>query len=482
MSCVRPDRLADYARGRLSAGRAEAVERHTQACPSCRAALGRVAAAQAAMQESLDAPVPDVGGVRTEATIRWLRVRPRPIARPVFLAAFGLAACAAGAVLWIGRSSTVSAPLAPPQVASVRPPAPAADKLRALITLVGGEVSLTRGGSSAPLLPSALLESGDRVVTAPSGRVAAQWGEGSGLLLGGGAELELAELTRPRQRLELKRGKIDVRVGAGQPGESLQVLAPAHVVTVKGTWFTVAADASRTTVEVFEGVVEVTERDGSATTLLRAPATAVFGRGRAATSPLDPREAAARRSKSELNLVPFAAGGPRAALDSSALISVRSEPEGALAIDGVELGPTPVAVRRPLGRHYIEVTRAQFRPIRRWINLGLETGELRPALVRAEVPPDPASGPVSVEAMVHERGRQIRACYERSLKRDPTLAGTVSLRLRVGDAGQVTSVRVEDSTLEDPQVGDCLRHEAAGWSFKTGRNATVVYPFVFRPQ
>ena len=84
--------------------------------------------------------------------------------------------------------------------------------------------------------------------------------------------------------------------------------------------------------------------------------------------------------------------------------------------------------------------------------------------------------------MVRRRGTQIRACYERRLKRDPSLAGTVSLRLRVGDAGQVTRVDVEGSTLPDPLVAECLRREAAGWSFSQGRNATVVYPFVFRSQ
>ncbi|HZS41995.1 MAG TPA: AgmX/PglI C-terminal domain-containing protein [Polyangia bacterium] len=479
MSCLRADRLADYAGGKLSSGATATVEKHVQACARCRTALARVQAAQDVMRESLELPVPDVGGVRTEATIRWLRVRPQPPARPAFVVALGLAACAAGALLLVGREPA-KVPIAPPKIAVAPPVRPAAVRLQALITLLGGDVSLDRAGRVTPLQASALVEGGDRMVTAPGARVAAQWGEGSGWLLGPDAELALAELTPLSQKLELERGKIEVRVGARRPGETMQVSAPAHVITVRGTWFTVAADASRTTVEVFEGVVEVTERGGTATTLLRAPATAVFGRGRSSTSPLDPREADARRLRSQLNLLPFAAG-LHGALDASALLAVRSEPEGALAVDGVDLGATPLAVRRPLGRHYVELTRAQWKPIRRWVSLGPETGELRLALVRAETIPEP-SGPVAVEQMVRERGRQIRACYERSLKRDPTLAGTVSLRLRVGDAGQVTGVRVEDSTLEDPQVADCLRHEAAGWSFKTGRNATVVYPFVFRPQ
>ena len=164
-------------------------------------------------------------------------------------------------------------------------------------------------------------------------------------------------------------------------------------------------------------------------------------------------------------------------------MTINSDPAGTLAVDGVELGPTPLQARGTLGRHYIEIARRGFQPLRRWVTLGPETGEVRVALVKAaELNADPASVPVEIESMIRARGSQIRGCYERRLKRDPTLAGTVSLRLKVGDAGQVRQVSVEESTLDDPMVAECLRKEALGWSFKQGRNATVVYPFVFRSQ
>jgi hypothetical protein len=148
----------------------------------------------------------------------------------------------------------------------------------------------------------------------------------------------------------------------------------------------------------------------------------------------------------------------------------------------VVVGATPLAVRRPLGRHYVELTRAEFRSLHQWVTVGKERGELRLAMVQAPPRHEAESAPVEIESMVHRRATQIRACYERRLKRDPSLAGTVSLRLRVGEAGQVSRVSVEESTLPDPLVGECLRREAAGWSFTVGRNATVVYPFVFRTQ
>ena len=174
------------------------------------------------------------------------------------------------------------------------------------------------------------------------------------------------------------------------------------------------------------------------------------------------------------------ASTPRARASGALLVA--SQPPAELAVDGVDLGATPLTVRRPLGRHYVELTRADFRAAAPVDHRRPRAGRAAPALVHAAPSRRRESAPVEIESMVRRRATQIRACYERRLKRDPSLAGTVSLRLRVGDAGQVTRVDVEESTLPDPLVAECLRREAAGWSFTDGRNATVVYPFVFRTQ
>jgi ferric-dicitrate binding protein FerR (iron transport regulator) len=481
MRCIRPDRLADFQRGRLGERRARAVEAHLAGCDRCRAALARIGAAHEALREVLELPVPDVGSVRGEATVRWTRALPRKRVRPAFLWALSAASWASALIAL--TSLEPSAPRPEPAKAPIAkknpsPPAPQPTSLEALVTLVGGDVRVAHGSrSGAAVDAGTTLRAGDRLTAQADAHLAAQWGDGSGLLLAGAAELAIVELEPAHQRFALERGKVNVRV-RHHDGESLEVLAPGHVVAVRGTWFSVAADGNQTLVDVLEGVVEVTDRSGRTTTLLRAPASGVFGRGRAQTTALT-RERAAEVRASELNLIPWPS--LQAARDTSGLLSIGSEPSGLLAVDGVQLGATPLKVRRPLGRHLVEIAHVGFEPVRRWVSLGQEPGDLRLALPRV-VEHKPTEEPVSVEEMVHARGRQIRACYERGLKRDPTLAGTVSLKLRVGDAGQVRSVVVEESTLDDPLVGDCLRHEAAGWSFKTGRNATVVYPFVFRPQ
>jgi len=474
---VAPHRLA----GTLS----PREQRHVAGCTACTTSQARVLAARGALLDAArvePAELSPAAEARAEASIRWTRIAVTPPVRRPFLVGLGIAAAAAAAILvWNARAPHRAAWAASrPTIAHPAPPVARPDRLEALVTLIGGDVELTHGDTPARKLAlDTRLGASDRITTAAGSRAAAQWSEGSGFLLYGDAELTLARLEPRTQRLELNRGQISVRVGPHDPRESLHVITPDHIVSVHGTWFTVASSAHATTVEVLEGTVEVTERDGANSTLLTAPARATFGRGRTASTPLSGRQAAALRAASEMNLQRWA--GLDAARKASGALSVASRPEAELAVDGIVLGGTPLVVRRPLGRHYVELTRADFRPLHQWITVGAEPGELHAALVAAP-PPQEESAPVEIESMVRRRATQIRACYERRLKRDPSLAGTVSLRLRVGDAGQVTRVDVEGSTLTDPLVAECLRREAAGWSFTQGRNATVVYPFVFRTQ
>ena len=490
--CVRPDRLAQSPRRPLGSDE----QRHVDGCAACTQALARVRSAQSALQFAAASLPPDPSAaalVRAEASIRWARIAPEPRVRSRFVYGLALTAVGAAALAFVTRDVT-KVQQAPTRIAhNLQVPPVTASPLQALVTLIGGDVKLRRAGAAGPLDIEANLGAGDHLATSASARVAAQWSEGSGFLLFADSELALTRLEARTQRLFLDHGRIAVRVGphdqAGLPlaartsastGESLQVITPDHVISVHGTWFSVASAQHVTTVEVLEGTVEVTERDGSSSTLLTAPTRAVFGRGRATTAAMTTHEAARLRTASEMNLMAWS--GLQAARTASGALHVDSQPAATLAIDGVEEGATPLTIRRPLGRHYVELTRADFATLHQWVAIGPETGELKLALVHAPPSTDSDSVPVEIESMVRRRATQIRACYERRLKRDPSLAGTVSLRLRVGEAGQVSRVTVEESTLPDPLVAECLRREAAGWSFTVGRNATVVYPFVFRAQ
>src|SRR6185295_6217948 len=110
-----------------------------------------------------------------------------------------------------------------------------------------------------------------------------------------------------------------------------------------------------------------------------------------------------------------------------------STPPASLAVDGVPYGMTPLMLRRPHGRHLVELSRPGFATISRWITVGNEPGDLRVALLKEEEKLDVT--PVEKEEVLqvaNERKCQTSSCYQHSLKRDLGLAGTVMLEVRVG--------------------------------------------------
>jgi len=495
MGCFHPQKLAEYQAGRLDGAARAAVEAHLDGCARCRTAHQRASGALEALREIADGALPTpspASPARIEATLRWTRKTPRwNDERHPWRIVGGLAAAAACAAAlavwkpWHHPAPTVT-PIAPPTVqeAIAPSPPPRAQSLSAVVTLLGGAAELSRAGAQARLDPSSLLAAGDALQTGADGRVGLQWGEGSGALVGPRSSLALRKLDPLAQELRLERGRVAVRVGPHQPGEALQVLTPSHAITVRGTWFIVAADARGTTVEVLEGVVEVAALDGDgSSTRVAAPQRAFFPRGTGVpvgARPLSGRDAATLRLVNEMGLLPAWASVERAAA-TTGLLDVGSTPTAQLVVDGVAFGSTPLMLRRTQGRHLVELSRPGFATISRWVTVGREPGALRLALLPESEPTEvvpPAQE--EVQEVMKSRRRQIAACYEHSLKRDPNLSGTVTLQLKIGAAGQVLRSTVESDTVADAEVTSCLRREAAGWVFRGARNATIVYPFVFR--
>jgi hypothetical protein len=78
----------------------------------------------------------------------------------------------------------------------------------------------------------------------------------------------------------------------------------------------------------------------------------------------------------------------------------------------------------------------------------------------------------------------IKGCYEKALKRTPTLGGKIEVSIEISIAGKVTSVEANDDTVGDPEVFSCIKTRITGWRFPPakGNSVTVVYPFIFEPQ
>jgi TonB family protein len=90
---------------------------------------------------------------------------------------------------------------------------------------------------------------------------------------------------------------------------------------------------------------------------------------------------------------------------------------------------------------------------------------------------------VNAVAQTIRRGMSaVRTCYQRGLKRNPDLAGKITIRLNVNTMGKVTSVVVDSDTLGDPQVASCIKNYARRWRFPPpdGGSAEIAVPFNFK--
>lgn len=107
-----------------------------------------------------------------------------------------------------------------------------------------------------------------------------------------------------------------------------------------------------------------------------------------------------------------------------------------------------------------------------------------------DVPSDQSCGPSGgfdvrqVTGAIRTRQAAIRACYERELRRNPDLRGSVRVTLTIQESGDVTGVAVTESTL-GAAVDECLVHVIQGFRFRPGPeggSVTYAFPFVFEPQ
>lgn len=119
----------------------------------------------------------------------------------------------------------------------------------------------------------------------------------------------------------------------------------------------------------------------------------------------------------------------------------------------------------------------------------VDLGKKGDAVVRgrvADAAPEVDSSDVDREALaryVKARKSAIQACYEKELKRNPTLKGKVVVRFTISTAGRASEVDIEENTLGNDAVASCIRAVIRAWvfPFKPPSEVPVAYPFVFAP-
>lgn len=91
--------------------------------------------------------------------------------------------------------------------------------------------------------------------------------------------------------------------------------------------------------------------------------------------------------------------------------------------------------------------------------------------------------PKDIRKVVATNRRQVQTCYERGLKRDNVLQGSLDLKLKVNSTGKIVATAIA-GTLRDNDVFSCVRGLAEGWNFpepKGGDCAVLQIPFRFAP-
>lgn len=98
-----------------------------------------------------------------------------------------------------------------------------------------------------------------------------------------------------------------------------------------------------------------------------------------------------------------------------------------------------------------------------------------------------ASGPGTVNeggvlAVLNKNMERFRYCYEKSLLRNPALAGVVKMAWTITTSGSATSANVVNSQLNDNALHSCLQKTITSLKFPPakGGNAEVSYPFNFK--
>ncbi len=90
-----------------------------------------------------------------------------------------------------------------------------------------------------------------------------------------------------------------------------------------------------------------------------------------------------------------------------------------------------------------------------------------------------------VQRQIKQRLKSITRCYESELRKNPSLAGKVTVTFTIQERGNVTDARASENTTGSAAVADCVTRAISRFRFNPGPDGgsvTFRYPFVFQPQ
>jgi hypothetical protein len=97
---------------------------------------------------------------------------------------------------------------------------------------------------------------------------------------------------------------------------------------------------------------------------------------------------------------------------------------------------------------------------------------------RRQAPMRPISS-VELGRVQSANERSLKACYERALKRDPSLANArADVQVQIGDSGIVQTVEI--SGVDSIDLKSCLMRSVKRWVFPAAGAQAISFPLIFR--
>ena len=90
--------------------------------------------------------------------------------------------------------------------------------------------------------------------------------------------------------------------------------------------------------------------------------------------------------------------------------------------------------------------------------------------------------PRRVSRFMNSRFGQVKACYERRLKKNATLRGKLDLNIAVSSKGRVTDVAVNRDTVRDSRMLKCVDGTIRKWKFPKPKGGRVIIGKTFNFQ